>query len=123
MVNPVNEPGDSKRVDAAAKEFSQRLNKTRERQGLTQAQLAERSGLTPAAISQLESGDRKPTFPTIIRLAEALKTSPNDLMAIKDMEGLDPSLQPLFRDLKKLSKRDVENVKSFIAFLAREDEE
>ncbi len=100
-----------------AQEFAERLKKTRERQGLTQRELADRSGLTPAAISQLESGQREPTFSTIVRLAVALKTSPNDLMGIGDAESVDPSLRGLFRDAKKLTAEDVEAVRAFVAYL------
>ena len=101
-----------------AQEFAERLKKTRERQGLKQWELAERSGLTPAAISQLESRQREPTFSTIVRLAAALKTSPNDLMDIGDAERMDPSLRGLFRDAKKLTAEDVDAVRAFVAYLS-----
>jgi transcriptional regulator with XRE-family HTH domain len=106
-----------------AREFADRLKRTRERQRLNQKQLAERSGLTPAAISQLESGQREPTFSTIVRLAKALGTSPNDLMGLEDEEQIDPSLRALFRDVKKLSNEDVATVMSFVAFLRRQKKE
>jgi transcriptional regulator with XRE-family HTH domain len=99
--------------------FAGRLKKTRERQGLNQRELADRSGLTPAAISQLESGQREPTFSTIVRLAAALKTSPNDLMGIGDAEAIDPSLRGLFRDAKKLDAEDVKAVRAFVAYLGQ----
>jgi len=45
----------------------------REEQGLTQAALAKRSGVTEAYISMLESGTRKnPSLPTLKKLAKAL---------------------------------------------------
>lgn len=109
----------TKRTDATreAQEFAARLKKTRERQGLSQRELADRSGLTPAAISQLETGQREPTFSTIVRLATALRTSPNDLIGIGDAEPLDPSLRGLFRDAKKLTAKDIEAVRAFMAYL------
>jgi transcriptional regulator with XRE-family HTH domain len=103
-------------ADQRARTFASRVKRTRERQQLTQAQLAEASGLTPAAISQIEAGDRLPAFKTIVALARALRTTPNDLMGVEG-EGIDPSLQGLFRDLKEMSPADLEKVKDFARYL------
>lgn len=40
--------------------------------GLTQAELAERAGMTQPQLSRLESGGATPTVPLLIRLAAAL---------------------------------------------------
>lgn len=40
--------------------------------GLTQEQLAERAGLRQGHLSQLETGSRKPTLPTLLKLRDAL---------------------------------------------------
>jgi transcriptional regulator with XRE-family HTH domain len=112
-------------ADQRAAIFAKRVKRTRERQELTQAQLAERSGLTPAAISQIEAGDRLPAFNTIMALAKALKTTPDDLMGLEGA-GLDPSLQELsglFKDLKEMSPKDMEKVKAFAAWLLSQQKE
>lgn len=44
----------------------------REKHGLTQAQLAERSGVNQADISRIERGSTSPTAKTLQRIAEAL---------------------------------------------------
>jgi transcriptional regulator with XRE-family HTH domain len=44
----------------------------REDHGLTQAQLAERSGVNQADISRIERGSTSPTAKTLQRIAEAL---------------------------------------------------
>jgi transcriptional regulator with XRE-family HTH domain len=93
----------------------------RDRQGLTQADLAGASGLTAAAISQIENGEREPSFSTIVRLASALGTTPNDLMGIEDTSQIDPSLKPLYRKVKKLTKEDVNTVDAFLNFLAEKN--
>lgn len=41
--------------------------------GLTQAELAERAGMTQPQLSRLESGGATPTVPLLARLAAALK--------------------------------------------------
>lgn len=45
--------------------------------GLTQADLAERSGLTQAKISRIEGSDTVPTLPLLAKLAEALDATLN----------------------------------------------
>ena len=49
--------------------------------GLSQAQLAEKCGITQQAIHLIEKGARKPSFDTLLKLAEALKVTVNDLVA------------------------------------------
>jgi len=48
--------------------------------GLTQEQLAERSGLSQQYISRLEGGHRNPTVVTLHELAEALGVSHVELV-------------------------------------------
>ncbi|MBI4539886.1 MAG: helix-turn-helix transcriptional regulator [Gemmatimonadetes bacterium] len=104
----------------AAEEFAKRLRRSRDRQGLTQSQLGEKAGLSAAAVSQLESGERKPNFATIVHLAKALSMTPNAIMGVEE-EGSDPSLRGLFRKLEGFSAEDVEKVKAFVSFLDQED--
>jgi transcriptional regulator with XRE-family HTH domain len=58
-----------------------RLRSLREAAGLTQLDLAARSGVTHEAISALECGRRSPRVATIERLAAALEMAPRDLVA------------------------------------------
>jgi transcriptional regulator with XRE-family HTH domain len=52
----------------------------RKERGLTQEQLAERSGLSQQYLSGLEQGRRNPTIVTLYELAEALEVSHLDLV-------------------------------------------
>jgi len=55
-------------------QFGERLRLLRQAAGLTQEELAERSGLTPAAVGMLERGERRRPYPQTLRaLAEALE--------------------------------------------------
>ena len=59
--------------------FGALLLRLRAAAGLTQEQLAERAGLSPAAISALESGKRRtPRFATVELLAAALALDAQD---------------------------------------------
>ena len=49
--------------------------------GLTQEQLAEKSGHSQQYISGLERGARNPTVVSLFELAQALKVAPVDLIA------------------------------------------
>ena len=59
-------------------QFAIRLKALRARAGMTQAQLAEDSGLSEGGIKQLESGRNEPSFETLLKLARALKVPLSD---------------------------------------------
>ena len=62
---------------------SLRIKERRDKLGMTQTQLAKAAKLTPAAISQFESGARKPAFDTLSSLADALKVTTDYLLGKK----------------------------------------
>lgn len=51
-----------------AKLFGKNLSHVLNALGMSQADLAERTGLTPACISQVLAGKREPTLYTIVRI-------------------------------------------------------
>lgn len=56
------------------------LRDARKRLGLTQEQVAERSGVHPTEISRIEAGKRDPRASTLQRLAQAVEMRPGDLL-------------------------------------------
>ena len=58
---------------------SGRAARIRELAGLSQAELAELVGVTPAAISRWEAGERRPTGERALAYAKALRRVTNDL--------------------------------------------
>ena len=56
------------------------LREARERLGLTQEQVAERSGVHATEVSRIEGGKRDPQVSTVIRLAKALEVEPGELL-------------------------------------------
>ena len=63
-----------------ATDISQRIKEYRIRLGLSQAQLAEASGLNLRTVQRIESGDTTPRGDSLQRLAASLETSPDQLM-------------------------------------------
>jgi len=55
--------------------FAERLRELREQAGLTQARLAETSGLPLGSIRNYEQGQREPYWQVVFKLAEALGVS------------------------------------------------
>ncbi len=60
--------------------FYERLINLRESAGYSQRTLARKSGLSAAAISLLESGDRKPRLSTALAISDALNISIDTLV-------------------------------------------
>jgi transcriptional regulator with XRE-family HTH domain len=59
--------------------ISQEVRRRREELGLTGAELAARSGLSPGAISQIENGKRTPSSTTVMKLAQGLGVEVGEL--------------------------------------------
>lgn len=56
------------------------VRRIRHAKGMTQEQLAERSGFTQHYLSGLEQGKRNPTVVTVFEIAQALEVSYLDLL-------------------------------------------
>ena len=61
--------------------FAANLRRLRRDAGLSQEQLADRTGLHPTEISRLERAVREPRLGTIVRLARGLDASVESLVA------------------------------------------
>lgn len=57
-----------------------KLRQVRTEKGLTQAELSKKSGVSRSKISQYESGQMFPQVPTLLKLANALGCTMNDLV-------------------------------------------
>ena len=73
---------------SAGEVFGQRMKEIRQKRGLTQVELSQRSGFSQARVSELERGARMPNLVTILRIAAALDCKVAELMSIFDEEGL-----------------------------------
>lgn len=64
--------------------FPERLRTAREYRGLTQGELAARSGLQPSAVSHFETGARKPSFDNLRLIADTLDVTTDYLLGRVD---------------------------------------
>ena len=60
--------------------IGKRIKELRKSKGLTQAQLAEMSGVEPSNISHIERAATKLSLPTLISIANALESSLDELV-------------------------------------------
>jgi len=60
--------------------FGANLREARERLGLTQEQVAQRSGVHSTEVSRIEAGKRDPKVSTVERLAKAVEVKPGRLL-------------------------------------------
>jgi transcriptional regulator with XRE-family HTH domain len=100
---------------------AKRIKNRRMKLGMTQTELARTAKLTPAAISQFESGSRKPSFDALSKLASALKVTTDYLLGRKQpsYEDIlaDPKVSVMFRGLMELSEKDKNTMLEFYEFL------
>ena len=101
--------------------ISQLIKDRRKQLAITQTELAKQSSLTPAAISQFESGTRKPSFDTLSNLADALKVTTDYLLGKRresyDDLLADPKVSMMFKGMMELPEKDKEMMFEFYQFL------
>lgn len=86
---------------------------------LSQAELAAKAGLQPAAISHFETGARRPSFDNLQRLAAALDVSTDYLLGRADSPEPVASTDPAFKDYQRLSEHDRQMVQTMIAHMSQ----
>lgn len=91
----------------------------REAAGLSQAALAKRMGTSQSAISQIEQGERNPSFETVSAAAIALGISLAQLVGAREEQALSDEERAHFRNLRELDPRSQQELRNFAAFLAQ----
>lgn len=103
----------------AQPEFPGRLKSARDRQGWSQAELADKAGFQPSAISRFETGAAKPSFENLRRLAGALRVSTDYLLGLSDdPAGAAPAPDPLYRKFEELTEEQREFAAKFLDQIA-----
>ena len=94
--------------------FPNRLKKARELRGLSQAEVAARSGMQVSAVSHFETGGRKPSFDNLRRLAQALDVTTDYLIGRVDEVGGTANADRLYRNIQQLQTSDREFIEGWI---------
>ncbi len=68
--------------------FNERLAMLLQRKSMTQKELAEKAGVTEAAMSHYLKGDRTPRATVIARIADALETTVDYLMGGNEIDSI-----------------------------------
>ena len=74
------------RTSAIKARVGQRIRALREREGLSQAELARRVGTSASHLNKLEGGQRAATIPTLEAIAKALRLGVADFFADSSVE-------------------------------------
>ena len=110
-------PKASRKVDKVVSRIKLRRRELK----MTQTELANVANLTPAAISQFESGTRKPSFNTLSSLSDALKVTTDYLLGKKERHYADlladPKVSTMFRGMMEFSEKDKDTLYEFYEFL------
>lgn len=76
MIHGVAKHGSKRRIICS-------IAKMREQKGMTQAELAERAGIKPNTLSEIENGIKLTSLTTALRIAEALECSVSDIFMLE----------------------------------------
>jgi transcriptional regulator with XRE-family HTH domain len=71
---------DASADDCRVGDLGANLREARKKLGLTQEQVAERSGVHATEVSRIEAGKRDPQVSTVLRLAAAVQVRPGELL-------------------------------------------
>lgn len=94
--------------------FRERLAQLRSIRGVTQAELAAKAGLPPAAISHFETGFRFPTAPTLMKLADALAVSIDYLLGrVDDPAPVGPQLRAILLHAQGMTEESLKILEGF----------
>lgn len=86
-------------------DFGNTLKTLRLRKNMTQAQLAQKLGLTKSVISAYETGLRLPSYDVLIHISKIFKVSTDYLLGVESQQGI---------DLSGISEEEVTALKNLI---------
>lgn len=97
-------------------DIGKRIEGIREEVGLSQSALARAIGISQSAISQIEAGERNPSFDMLRQIAKALNVSVPHLVGA-EVEGLAPNELAHFRNYRGLTDDARKELEDFAAYL------
>ncbi|MEH7126001.1 helix-turn-helix transcriptional regulator [Bacillus sp. JJ1773] len=97
-------------------EFHERLKAVREKKDIKQNAAAKKVGIKNNTLSSYESGDRKPDYDTLIKLADLYEVSVEYLLRGK-IEQKAEKENLYFFDMEGLSGEEIEDIKRHIDYV------
>ena len=106
----------------SGQEIGSRVREIRESRGLSRKKLAESISLTIQAITQVETGRRKPSFQTLIALSQGLGISLDSLVGLPTSKYphdilKDSGVMALAEKVGRMPPELKEEIKDFVDFL------
>ena len=95
-------------------DFPKRIVKLRKEQGFTQQSLADRISLHVSQIKRYEAGTAQPTLETLVRIADALHVSLDELVFDHKEIDLDDKMKKLFLAVEQLEDDEQAVVREMI---------
>lgn len=95
--------------------FQERIKQLRNAKRLTQADVAEKIGITRPAYTAYETGKRQPDFDILQKLATLFDVSTDYLLGRTDDKGKSPTLVAAHID-DDVSEEDMEDILNYIEF-------
>lgn len=99
------------------KKLGIRIKAARESKKLTQEQLAEITGLTNNYISNIERTHSKPSIETLIKICNALETTPDYVLLDSIYASKEYIVDEIAVKLKKCTKKNIQLISDFITLL------
>lgn len=97
-------------------DIGKRIEQVREQAGLTQSALARAMGASQSAVSQIEAGERNPSYEMLRQVAGAMNVSVAYLVGA-EVEKLTAEEETHFRQYRGLSPEAREELQEFAAYL------
>lgn len=98
--------------------FGERLRAARDFRGMSQGELAQKTGLPPSSIAHFEAGGRKPSFDNLRRLATHLNVTTDYLLGRVAEPEQAAAADPLYRHVSQISDADRDIAEEFLKVLA-----
>jgi transcriptional regulator with XRE-family HTH domain len=102
--------------------FATNLRSRAERLGLSHAEVARRAGLSERRYGNYVTGRREPDLSTLLRIAAALETSPDELLGVtvgEEAQTREELLSAVVPALSRLTVERLRLVTAIVAALAR----
>ena len=102
-------------------EIGERIAKRRRALGLKQREAAERADITDNYLSNIERAVSIPSLDVLMRLCDALETTPDALLLGTSLYGREEQWQSICEQVRGLAPRQRELVRSFLLWVQEQE--